>query len=167
MSTNFEDVGEFHERFEVPHLGEGKAPHALVADQFAYRFKFMLEELAEYAEAHDAPGIAVAVRELRERIDAHVEVYPPNPNRVNLAAALDALVDLGYVALGTAHFHHFPYDAAWAEVQRANMTKERGPTAKRGHALDVRKPIGFNPPNIDKVITDYVKAVSVRSRSSS
>lgn len=45
-----------------------------------------------------------------------------------------------------------PWQDLWDEVQRANMAKERGPTDKRGHSLDVRKPLGWEPPDIEGVL---------------
>jgi predicted HAD superfamily Cof-like phosphohydrolase len=38
---------------------------------------------------------------------------------------LDALVDLIYVAVGTAITYDLPLADAWIEIQRSNMTKER------------------------------------------
>lgn len=150
----FDDVGEFHRKFDLPSLSDPVAPHALAQDVFVYRYKFLLEELAEYAEAHAAHGVAQATRRLRDYVETLVNNQGQgiNLDNVGLAKALDGLVDLVYVAAGTAQFHHFPFDEAWAEVQVANMAKERGPTVGRNHSLDVRKPSGWVPPDIERVI---------------
>jgi predicted HAD superfamily Cof-like phosphohydrolase len=128
--TNFTDVGDFHRRFDLPHLGDGSPPRLLSPDEFKFRYEFLKEELTELFEAHscgDLPGF------------------------------LDALVDLVYVACGTAHLSGLPFDAAWDEVQRANLTKVRAtsandPLSKRGHALDVVKPPGWVAPDIEGVL---------------
>ena len=39
---------------------------------------------------------------------------------------LDALIDLVYLAVGTALLHGFDFDGAWKEVHKANMEKVRG-----------------------------------------
>lgn len=160
----FDDVGAFHRKFGVPSAADDRPPHHLDSGDFIYRFKFLLEELAEYADAQTANGVAAATRKLRDQIDDLVAVLGINPSKVNLAESLDALVDLAWIAIGTAHFHHFPFDEAWAEVRRANMEKERGPTAARGHALDIRKPAGWKPPDLASVIERRRKFVEDRRR---
>lgn len=129
--SNFVDVGKFHKKFGLPQFSEGKfnpAPHALTPVESNFRIGFMREELEEYidaVEAGDIPGQA------------------------------DALVDLVYVALGTAHMQSFPWRRLWNEVQWANMQKERAVSAeqsKRGSTLDVIKPPGWEGPNIEGIL---------------
>ena len=76
--------------------------------------------------------------------------------RQDLPKIADALVDLVYVALGTAHLHGFPWAALFAEVQRANMTKERakpdGSDSARGSSFDVVKPEGWRGPAMVEVL---------------
>lgn len=57
----------------------------------------------------------------------------------------DALVDLVYVAKGTAVMMGLPWTALWDDVQRANMAKVRGMT-HRGNLVDVCKPDGWVGP---------------------
>lgn len=64
----------------------------------------------------------------------------------NKEELIDALVDLVYIAIGTARLCNYDFDVHWAEVHRANMTKERGPS-KRGHDFDVYKPEGWVAPS--------------------
>jgi len=85
-----------------------------------FREKFMEEELKEYKEADTK------------------------------ADQLDALVDLCYVAIGTAVMQGFDFDEAWRRVHEANMKKVRVSSAsqsKRGSTLDVVKPPGWTPPD--------------------
>lgn len=137
----FGDVGNFHKKFGLPFHGEMQegddwnqvAPHLLDLSDNEFREKFMQEELDEYK---------LAVRE------------------GDLPKAADALCDLTYVALGTAHLMHVPFLRCWFEVQRANMAKERATSAeddrsKRKHSLDVVKPAGWTPPDIEGALKEY------------
>jgi predicted HAD superfamily Cof-like phosphohydrolase len=69
---------------------------------------------------------------------------------------LDALVDLVYVALGTAHVHGFDFDEAWKRVHAANMAKKKaaadGSDSKRGSAHDVIKPEGWTAPDLSDLV---------------
>ena len=127
--TFHDDVGEFHEKFDLPRSEDGGQPTHLDRSALAFRVGFMLEELCEFNRA---------------------------ASQDDLAGMLDALVDLIYVASGTAHLMRLPLNEAWAEVHRANLAKERGPTATRGHALDVRKPPGWVAPDLDRIIREHL-----------
>lgn len=124
-ATNFADVRNFHGRFEVP---EAKAPSLLSQEKFDFRFKFLKEELAEFLMGHEEGDL------------------------VDMA---DALIDLVYVAMGTAAMMGLPWQDLWDEVQRANMSKVRAQHAgqsKRGSALDVVKPQGWIGPDHNKIL---------------
>lgn len=136
MSDPYRDVGDFHRRFGLDAHPEAP-PRLLGVDAFGFRFRFLEEELRELAEAHAAG---------------------------DLAGAADALVDLVYVALGTAHLMGLDWNAHYAAVHAANMLKERAssaadPRSKRGHALDVVKPEGWAPPDhrqiLERTKNDY------------
>lgn len=129
MPGLFADVGEFHKRFGLDIYPNVK-PQLLLKDVQAFRFHFLKEELQEFATAY---------------MDGDIE------------KAGDALVDLVYVALGTAHLMGLPFDEMWAEVHRANMRKERALSAEdsrstRRHSLDVVKPAGWRPPDHAPII---------------
>lgn len=117
------NVQEFHEKFGLP-LGD---TDRLMGDKGAqeFRLKFLKEELTELEEAL-AEG-----------------------NRVK---AFDALLDLAYVAYGTALFMGVSpgqWSAGMHAVHSANMAKVRVANAnesKRGSAFDVRKPEGWTGP---------------------
>jgi predicted HAD superfamily Cof-like phosphohydrolase len=118
-------VREFHAKFGLPHDANGSPPRLLDASTWEFRYRFLHEELRELAEAHNAG---------------------------DLAGFADALVDLIYVASGTAHLAGLRLDDHFDEVHRANLTKERATGAddgrsKRGHALDVVKPPGWRAPD--------------------
>lgn len=124
-ATNFADVRNFHGRFEVP---EAETPSLLSQEKFDFRFGFLDEELTEFLMSY------------REN---------------DLVGMADALVDLVYVAMGTAAMMGLPWQDLWDEVQRANMSKVRAQHAgqsKRGSALDVIKPEGWTGPDHYKIL---------------
>lgn len=131
--SNFDDVGDFHEKFElinVTHGGVGQ--RHMPADLLDFRLKFMQEELDEFSDAMDAE---------------------------NEAKAFDALLDLVYVAMGTAHLLGFPWQEGWDLVQVANMSKLRATTGMvgpRGDAkYDVIKGPDFVPPDIEGLLQKH------------
>lgn len=120
--AGIKDVGAFHDKFNVPGAEE---PSFLPWEAWNFRVKFLQEELQELRDAHAAN-------------DMH--------------GAADALVDLVYVAYGTAIKMGLGpvWDELWANVQGANMAKVRATSAgqsKRGSSLDVIKPEGWTPPD--------------------
>jgi predicted HAD superfamily Cof-like phosphohydrolase len=123
--TNYEDVAAFHERFGLTYDGP---PQILSPEVVQFRVEFLEEELLEFkvsAISDDLPGMA------------------------------DALVDLVYIAMGTAYQMGLPWQQLWNEVQRANMSKVRATSAdqsKRKSSLDVVKPEGWQGPDIQGVL---------------
>jgi predicted HAD superfamily Cof-like phosphohydrolase len=91
-------------------------PRSLPEDLGAFRTNFLIEETDEYILAE-------------KRADQ-----------------LDALVDLVYVAMGTAYLHGYNFDEAWRRVHKANMAKIRGPSA-RSDKYDLLKPEGWQAPD--------------------
>ena len=75
--------------------------------------------------------------EIHELSDAH--------SNMDLVGVADALADLVYVALGTAHMMGIPFDEVFKVVHAANMQKQRG-TTKRGMIFDAIKPEGWIGP---------------------
>lgn len=117
--TNFTDIVEFHEKFGLEYDGPPRLMNQKMAD---FRIKFLKEELQEFIDSVEDD---------------------------DLLGATDALVDLVYVAMGTAYLMGIPWEAAWNAVQQANMTKVRAEHAgesKRNTTLDVIKPPGWVGP---------------------
>lgn len=136
----FADVREFHEKFG---LAPSSKKHALDLSTQIFRIRFMFEELLEYCRA---VGYVPVVAE-----DGAVEIVPAE-NDFNAAQAFDGLIDLSYVALGTAYLHGFPFDAGWRRVHQANMRKVRATQSaqsKRGSTQDVVKPPGWKAPDLE------------------
>lgn len=67
----------------------------------------------------------------------------------SLPGAIDSLVDLIYVILGTAVAWGIDLDPYFWEVQRANMDKAGGPKRADGKVL---KPEGWRPPDIEGIL---------------
>lgn len=131
--SNFRDVGIFHQRFGLHnvHLLGGAGPVEITPDLLEFRIGFMQEELQEFIDASET---------------------------MDHAGMADALIDLVYVALGTAHLFGYPWETLWNEVQRANMTKVRAPDAessKRNSEFDVIKPDGWTPPDIQGILERF------------
>lgn len=142
MTSNFEDVGDFQHRFNLAHVDcsgagdydgtypcNGPGPQPWDDELLAFRSKFLREELDEF--------------------DTGV-------TGVDHAQMADALVDLVYVAMGTAHLLGYPWQLIWDRVQAANMKKVRaaadGSDSRRGSPFDVMKPPGWEPPDVAEVL---------------
>lgn len=140
-SDNFSDVGDFHHRFNLPHvtcaagpvvpgsLNRGVGPQPWDEELIEFRVRFMREELDEFV-------VGMAGRD-------HAQMA-------------DALVDLVYVAMGTAHLLGYPWQEIWEAVQRANLGKARaaadGSDSKRHSRWDVVKPAGWQPPDVAAIL---------------
>jgi predicted HAD superfamily Cof-like phosphohydrolase len=123
--SNYEDVHAFHLKFDLP---PPVTPRLLDEETFEFRRRFLEEELTELVEA---------------QLEG------------DMVKAADALVDLVYVALGTAVMMGLPWQELWDNVQRANMAKVRAQSAdesKRGSTLDVVKPPGWNAPDHSRTL---------------
>ncbi len=115
------DVAAFYERFGIP---APATPRLMERKILRFRTSRLIEELMEFVDAHGAG---------------------------DLAAAADALVDLVYVALGTAIGMGLPWPEIWEAVHAANMKKERAGTEARSRhrfAGDVVKPEGWQAPDL-------------------
>ena len=117
-------VQQFHSKV----LGiEDTLPTFVLPVKFSQRVAFMEEEIEELGQAYineDLVGVA------------------------------DALADLIYVAIGTAHMMGIDMDKVFRVVHAANMRKQRGIT-KRGMVYDAIKPEGWVGPEAEiKAILD-------------
>lgn len=144
----FDDVAEFHDRFQLPISAESapithplvRSPQVLSESEFNYRDSFLHEEHREFIEGYAEE---------------------------DLGKMADALVDLVWVALGTAHYLGIPFDALWREVKLANMEKrpwQDGDPIKPRNALglEVVKPEGWTPPRIHRIIRAFAVANGFR-----
>lgn len=134
--TEFEDVKAFHIKFDQL---VGDVPRHLTKRKLAERANFILEELLEFANNCG----------LRFEDGA----FEPRPGDQNLAEQADALIDIVYVAMGTAVMLGLPWKELWDDVQRANMAKiKRATKRKMGYGADIGKPDDWAPPNTDDIL---------------
>jgi len=123
------DVCHFHEKFDIP---QTEMSSFLPKDMMQFRVEFLKEEVEEFVDAYMTD---------------------------NVYKAFDALIDLVYVALGTAYMMNLPWNVGWQHVQDANMRKERAKTvaeSKRGTTIDVVKPEGWVAPD-DLLVIEILK----------
>lgn len=86
------------------------------------------------------------VKHMQEELSEYAKAVAQN----DIEGQLDALVDLVYVALGTAHYENFDFDGAFTEVHTANMKKIQRATERS--KWDVVKPVGWTAPVLKKYI---------------
>ena len=137
------DIEEFHEKYGIAYHGE---PRSLPDELRDFRIKFMEEELSEFRVADVRCRLVIA-----DKDDAEITHQ--------LEKQLDALVDLIYVVLGTAHLQGFNIEEAWYRVHQANMKKIRTPNANastRGSKYDVIKPPGWTPPSHKDLVENHI-----------
>ena len=127
MTDILKDIDNFHKKYGFEKNEKIDIPNN--SELINFRTAFLMEELAEYTNAI---------------------------TKKDAAGALDALVDIVYIALGTAWLFNLPFEKAWNEVQKANMSKIRAKdkTGKRGTKFDVVKPKDCKAPNIEKIIEE-------------
>tara|TARA_R100000664_G_scaffold262_9_gene752 strand:- start:3686 stop:4141 length:456 start_codon:yes stop_codon:yes gene_type:complete len=125
--TLIKDIDSFHKKFKFEKNDKVGIPDN--NELVNFRTSFLMEELAEYTNAI---------------------------TKKDSAAALDALVDIVYIALGTAWLFNLPFEKAWDQVQKANMSKIRtkSKSKKRGTSFDVVKPKGWIAPDIEQIIEE-------------
>jgi predicted HAD superfamily Cof-like phosphohydrolase len=98
------------------------------------RWRLLDEELAELREAYE---------------------------RDDLTEIADAIADIVYILVGTAHLKGIPFDRVLAEVHRSNMTK-LGPDGKARRRADgkILKPPTFEPPRIREILEEVQSPAS-------
>lgn len=139
------DVSVFQRQLNHAYTGPPRLPDPELA---LFRLRFLGEELTELGKA---VGVEVNIS-CTSTADASLWA---NNTRVNaLADALDALVDLDYVLLGTAlQLGLGPvYDEAWRRVQAANLLKVAGKNGTRGFIKDAVKPVAWSAPDLSDLV---------------
>lgn len=167
------DIRQFHEHFELAYEG---APRALPTDMQEFRSKFLREEVTEYDDA--VAALAISEANASQWASEYPERDPKSsPYWVdivdNRALAFDALIDLVYVALGTAYLHGFNFPEGWRRVHEANMAKVRVENVEqslagsgRGSVYDVVKPEGWLAPDHRDLVVPFVVADVIPTRHS-
>jgi predicted HAD superfamily Cof-like phosphohydrolase len=117
---------------------------SMITDVSDFLTKFGLESL-------DKPGFHPNLEQRIEHLYEEMSELRVAIADQNKEELVDALLDVVYIALGTAVLCGFKTQEHWDEIQRANMSKVRGQT-KRGHSFDVKKPEGWVGPQHDKIL---------------
>lgn len=164
--SSIHHVAELHDK-----MGHGKArlpkPGFLPEKFMQMRLNFMLEELLETAKAC---GFNLEMYD-RTSLDTQ-PIFMKDANNYkrhdhDLEDALDGLIDLQYVLLGTADLMGFAnpgpgkfasssiWHEGWSRVHKANMLKEPVVNAKessRGFNIDLKKPKGWLKPQFKDLL---------------
>lgn len=156
MPDYLHDIAEFYDKFALP---SPSSPVVPPDDQVSMRLNFLLEELKELAEAcdyklHDGKFHRKCTLERPTGCadcDMHCHQW------VVKDAALDALVDLLYVLMGTVKQFGLAnvFDEAWRRIHQANMRKirvRRLEDSKRGSGWDVVKPSDWEHPELGDLL---------------
>jgi predicted HAD superfamily Cof-like phosphohydrolase len=126
--TMFKNVKEFHIAFGQRVAEKPELPDM---EERELRGKLLTEEFREYIEAENDNDI--------------VEIA-------------DALVDIIYIACGTALSYGIPLEKVFKEVHRSNMAKLVDGKVLRRDDGKIMKPEGWKPPNIKKIIDKDINA---------
>lgn len=156
MNSMISYITAMHERFELP---LPKAPTLTDYETTKFRLNFLKEELFELVESFG----------YMQEPDGSFDL--DGGTKQDPEGILDALVDLQVVLLGFAcqlgffnlytekQFEplddHTIFEEAFFRVMRANMQKVACKTvdeSKRGYALDLRKPAGWQPPYLKDLV---------------
>lgn len=121
--TWFEDVKEFHEKFDVPIKTTTEFPDE---ERRTLRRALLAEEYKEYL--------------LAEGENDMVEVA-------------DALADMVYIICGTALEYGIPLDEVFMEIQRSNLSKldENGDVVRREDGKVLKSDL-FSPPKLERLL---------------
>lgn len=144
-NNEFQDVRNFNVKFDQ--LCQIN-PVLLTKRKMVERINFLQEELNEIIQ-----GAGFDKGYCDEMGTYYEDGLTNNGRPQDMSEIADGLIDLCYVAKGTAVMMGLPWQQLWDEVQRANMAKERG-VGKRGHLVDCIKPEGWEPPDINGVLAD-------------
>lgn len=140
--NEFVDVQRFQTKFG--HLVSHEPTH-LTKRKLLERIQFLQEELDEFVL-----GCGFEFSGIDENGDNQDGLYN-NGKEQDMGLMADALIDLVYVAKGTAVMMGLPWDELWDDVQRANMAKVRG-ISHRGNLVDCVKPEGWVPPRTKDIL---------------
>lgn len=150
--SEFDDVKAFHIKFKQ--IVNNRPVH-LTKRKLAERANFMLEELKEFAEAS---GLLLEFNETPDPNVFDFKFVPNDDRDQDLAGQADALIDLVYVAKGTAVMKGLPWKRLWNDVHAANMRKELRPTPHRAAfqapAAMIGKPEGWVGPETLAILED-------------
>ena len=130
--TMIDDVKAFHEKFGVPAVDKPQVPSV---ERVKLRGALVTEEFNEF------------IRAIGFTVHGQVEVDPFYA--VDMVETADAIADLIYVLIGTAHEFGIPLQAVWDAVHASNMAKVGGGQDSKGK---IQKPPGWVAPDVAGVL---------------
>ena len=134
MASNFALTKQFHEKFDPANVGE------TYDSLLPRRLQYLLEELQESATAADALFSLTADSKI-------VATETPTPEiREAKKKLVHELVDVLHVTYGFLHLLNVDAEAAFAEIMRANLSKDANPGGK------AIKGKNFKPADMEKFI---------------
>jgi len=139
--TPLTDIARFHEKFG---LEQNNSKVAVASEQQPDG------DMLDNWLSKNRDKMTIEEWELRHlRLADEAEEYAEAVEDEDDEETLDALVDIMYIALGTAYRRGWDFAEAWKRVHTANMEKQRGnPTnSKYGSGFDIIKPQGWNGPD--------------------
>lgn len=146
MPDYMKDAREFTRKYGFE--CNGNRPRALPKQLSALRQRLLTEEVREYKKA---------CADLEDAVSGNVASLDDEV-AFQLSQALDALVDIAYVAMATAAAHGFNMDEAWSRVHAANMSKitaKSKSSSKRKSKQDVIKPPGWEAPRLQDLVINH------------
>lgn len=145
METALNRVREFHRRIGAPVADNAQllACQPATAEALAGEIRSLLGRCQSQVLAGDVllSRACLMLEELAEWVEAHAAG--------DLVAAADAWGDRMYVLLGDAVTAGLPAERILAEVHRSNMTKAAGASTEAGKG---KKDAAFVPPDIERML---------------
>lgn len=89
------------------------------------------------------------------RLAEEVEEYQLAVEEGDYEKVFDAIIDIVYIVIGTAHRCGWDFNEGWRRVHAANMRKIRalsGDDSKHGSVFDIVKPEGWEAPNLADLV---------------
>lgn len=140
--TPLTDIARFHEKFGL----EQNNTKVIVSTEPEPEEALLFESWIK----HNHGKMTIEEWELRHvRLADEADEYAEAVEAEDDEETLDALVDIIYIALGTAYRRGWDFAEAWKRVHTANMEKQRGNStnSKYGSGFDIIKPQGWSGPD--------------------
>lgn len=120
----------------------------------------MVQDVLAFHKAGNVPCPTVPAFPSKERIEFRKRLIDSEMVEFNVAheerdlpEVADAIADLIYVLIGTAHEYGIPLEAVWQEVQKTNMAKF-GPGSWQREDGKIMKPADWVPPDLVKILKE-------------
>ena len=104
--------------------------------------------LAKFSLKYDGLPRSLDIATRDERIRHMQEELKEYSEAETVAEEFDALIDLIYLAIGTARMQGLDLEAGWDRVHQANMRKERVVDDDGYYKSGIKKPEGWKKPNL-------------------